>query len=342
MERSQKAKLARIEAVRKSKQRIWRTSALTFTCGAIVSGALVKLAIDTMPPDEPLDSQRSRSDQQPEQKIANSAPVSAIAAPEKEKIVLPKPRPVQKAALPIEPVRNLQPKRLTTPLTIIEPPSETQFFRRPAIARPPQIQPVVFQQPDRPTQFTDIQGHWAEYFIQTLSNQSVVRGYGDGRFRPDTAIAPSEFARMLRRAFPEVSPSLSFRDLQAFARKTAPTRAEAAMLLHQTRTKSEMVLSVTDLKIQGEVTRPGRYSLAGLSEQNPKLSKLPTVARAIEYAGGLQASADLSHVQIHRTTETGQKHVITVNLQNPRHDLVLEQGDEIVIPASTAIATTRD
>jgi hypothetical protein len=196
--------------------------------------------------------------------------------------------------------------------------------------------------PDLPVQLTDIRGHWAQYFIQTLADREIIRGYGNGSFRPNAVVSRSEFAQMTQRAFEEKAPTspVSFQHLQTFASNTSPTRAEAAMFIHQVLSKSDMVLSVTDLRVRGAVTRPGRYSLAGLSEQDPRLSKLPTIARAIEYAGGIQPSADLKRVQINRITETGQRHTIVVNLNNPYHDLILEQGDELVIPENS-MADTR-
>jgi hypothetical protein len=260
-----------------------------------------------------------------------------------------------------------KPQLLSKALPIIEPPPQTSLKLPPKLRlSAPRVQPRTVALPETPSltssnmvsarltpstvtlsnlssdapdltaQLNDIRGHWAQYFIQTLADRQIVRGYGNGRFRPDAPIKVAEFTSLLQQAFPNTTPPISFRDLQASVKHNAPTRAEAAMFVHQTLVKSEIVMTVTDLKIRGAVTRPGRYSLAGLSEQDPRLSKLPTIARAIEYAGGIRPGADLGRVQIRRTTETGQKHTIMVNLNNPDQDVVLQQGDEVTIPSTSA------
>ena len=47
--------------------------------------------------------------------------------------------------------------------------------------------------------FTDIQGHWAEPAIQKAVAAGIVKGYGDGTFRPDQPITNAEFRLMLHR-----------------------------------------------------------------------------------------------------------------------------------------------
>ncbi|HIK56406.1 MAG TPA: family 10 glycosylhydrolase [Synechococcales cyanobacterium M55_K2018_004] len=56
-----------------------------------------------------------------------------------------------------------------------------------------------------PSSFTDIQNHWARPFIEALAARGIVRGFGDGTFRPNQTITRAEFAAMLRGAF-TVSP----------------------------------------------------------------------------------------------------------------------------------------
>lgn len=50
--------------------------------------------------------------------------------------------------------------------------------------------------------FTDIQGHWAEAAIQKAVAAGIVKGYGDGTFRPDQPITNAEFRLMLHRSAP--------------------------------------------------------------------------------------------------------------------------------------------
>ena len=49
--------------------------------------------------------------------------------------------------------------------------------------------------------FPDIQGHWAEEFIQALLNRNLIRGYDDGRFYPDRPITRAQFAAVIQEAF---------------------------------------------------------------------------------------------------------------------------------------------
>jgi hypothetical protein len=63
--------------------------------------------------------------------------------------------------------------------------------------------------------FPDIQGHWAEDFIQRLLNRNLIRGYDDGRFYPDRPITRAQFAAVVQEAF-QPSPQRSgraFRDV---------------------------------------------------------------------------------------------------------------------------------
>jgi parallel beta-helix repeat protein len=67
------------------------------------------------------------------------------------------------------------------------------------------------------SQFSDVQGHWAEAYITALASREVVSGFPDGRFHPDDPVTRAQFAAMVAKAF---SPSptrapVSFRDVRA-------------------------------------------------------------------------------------------------------------------------------
>ncbi|NJR38034.1 MAG: S-layer homology domain-containing protein [Leptolyngbyaceae cyanobacterium CSU_1_4] len=49
--------------------------------------------------------------------------------------------------------------------------------------------------------FSDIQGYWAEPFIQTLAEQNIIAGYLDGTFRPNQPMSRDEFAAIVQSAF---------------------------------------------------------------------------------------------------------------------------------------------
>ena len=49
--------------------------------------------------------------------------------------------------------------------------------------------------------FTDIQGHWAGFYIMKAEHDGIVSGYGDsGKFNPDKAVTRAEFATMVNNA----------------------------------------------------------------------------------------------------------------------------------------------
>ncbi|WP_250123652.1 S-layer homology domain-containing protein [Chroococcidiopsis sp. CCMEE 29] len=53
------------------------------------------------------------------------------------------------------------------------------------------------------TTFSDVQGNWAQSFIETLVAQKIIQGFPDGSFRPDEPVTRAQFAAMLNKAFPQ-------------------------------------------------------------------------------------------------------------------------------------------
>jgi hypothetical protein len=47
--------------------------------------------------------------------------------------------------------------------------------------------------------FNDILGHWAQADIQSMSQNGIAKGYGDGGFHPDGEITRAEFSALLYR-----------------------------------------------------------------------------------------------------------------------------------------------
>lgn len=48
---------------------------------------------------------------------------------------------------------------------------------------------------------TDLEGHWAKNYIQTLAAKGIIAGFGDGTFRPDDPITRAQFAAIVEKAF---------------------------------------------------------------------------------------------------------------------------------------------
>lgn len=67
------------------------------------------------------------------------------------------------------------------------------------------------------TTFPDIQGNWAQAFIEALASRGIIRGFPDGTFRPNAPVTRAQFAAMIRQAFeqPLERPATQFSDIPA-------------------------------------------------------------------------------------------------------------------------------
>lgn len=65
--------------------------------------------------------------------------------------------------------------------------------------------------------FFDVQGHWAASFIQALAEQDIIRGFGDGSFRPEQPVTRAQFAAIIQKAFPQsrIRNPIQFADVPA-------------------------------------------------------------------------------------------------------------------------------
>lgn len=64
--------------------------------------------------------------------------------------------------------------------------------------------------------FSDIESYWAKECIATLRERSLVKGYSDGKFRPESPLTRAEFASLMVGAFgnsPEVQKAVAFKDV---------------------------------------------------------------------------------------------------------------------------------
>ncbi|MEH1823011.1 MAG: S-layer homology domain-containing protein [Nostoc sp.] len=53
------------------------------------------------------------------------------------------------------------------------------------------------------TTLSDVQGNWAQSFIEPLIARGIIRGFPDGTFRPDQPVTRAQFATMLQKGFPK-------------------------------------------------------------------------------------------------------------------------------------------
>ncbi|WP_413165283.1 SLBB domain-containing protein [Capilliphycus salinus ALCB114379] len=116
----------------------------------------------------------------------------------------------------------------------------------------------------------------------------------------------------------------------------------AAILKHPLITVTLTQLRPLEIGISGEVQRPGFYTL-NLFDPESRLPELryPTLADAIQKAGGITLSADIRQIQLRRLQPGGGEQIIPIDfwefLQNgnPRVNVTLRDGDTIIIPATT-------
>ncbi|NEO65073.1 MAG: sugar ABC transporter substrate-binding protein [Moorea sp. SIO4G2] len=92
------------------------------------------------------------------------------------------------------------------------------------------------------------------------------------------------------------------------------------------------------IAISGEIKQPGSYVLPLINN-----AQFPSLAQAVQLAGGMTQSADLERVEIRRTQPSGITDTITVNLSqllqagDLSQNLILRDGDVIKIPTTTEV-----
>lgn len=316
---------------------------LTATVLCSLSGVAFWTAIRSLPDGR--DDGASDAQQDANNATPTSPKPAAIASPEKL------PKPAAKATVRVKPTPKTTPAESDPTPLAVAPYWQRSREGLPAMpatnVAPPEATAIIEaskvdeSQIFRSTEsLRDIEGHWAQYYIEFLADRRVVQGFPDGSFRPDRAVTPAQFSLMARKAFPGAKAPVSYSTLQAALSGRAATRADAAAYIYRAVMKTEPAPIVTSIQVNGEVSRPGAYSMAAMSNGYLKPDdKLPTVSRAIQQAGGSLENANLQQVEIHRLTETGSKKVIKVNVAKTletgdySQDAVLQQDDQIVIPA---------
>lgn len=122
-----------------------------------------------------------------------------------------------------------------------------------------------------------------------------------------------------------------------------------------------------NIAVVGEVARPGTYTLAKDSQSRLQENDMgansglfgatetaasetvvqQTVTRAIKIAGGITPVADIRQIQVRRLTRAGTEQIINVDLWqllqtgDVSQDLVLQQGDTVIIPKAENIDETQ-
>lgn len=158
----------------------------------------------------------------------------------------------------------------------------------------------------------------------------------------------------------DANENIILRDGDRILISSAPTLNPSEVYRLATANFSANLSIPISVNIVGEVNRPGPYTLSGsdvrssdlsdrLQFQNDRittqesLAGIPTVSRAIKSSGGLTARADIRNIEVRRQLPDGQRQTVQVNLWELlesgdfQQDAILQNGDQIFIPTSTAI-----
>lgn len=65
------------------------------------------------------------------------------------------------------------------------------------------------------TAFADVQGHWAQQYIQALASKAIITGFPDGTFKPNDPVTRAQFAAIVLKAFAPAAkkPAITFSDV---------------------------------------------------------------------------------------------------------------------------------
>lgn len=63
--------------------------------------------------------------------------------------------------------------------------------------------------------FRDVQGHWAQAYIESLATKQIISGFPDGTYRPNDPVTRAQFAAIVNKAFAPAPqrPATAFRDV---------------------------------------------------------------------------------------------------------------------------------
>ena len=144
--------------------------------------------------------------------IPTPSPIpSPIPTPSPTPIPSPSPIPIP---TPI-PVPTPSPTPLPPPIPIPMPTPDPIPSPSPSPTPSPSPAPSPSPTPSPTAGLTDIRGHWAEAFIQSLVSRNLITGFPDSTFKPETALTRAQFASIVAKTFnlPLKQPATVFSDV---------------------------------------------------------------------------------------------------------------------------------
>jgi parallel beta-helix repeat protein len=111
---------------------------------------------------------------------------------------------------------QIDPKRVIGPLDLVAASVPITPPQTPSPVAP--ITPA----PNPPTPsvggLSDVKGHWAEKYITALADRGIIKGFNDGKFRPEDQVTRAQYAAIVNNAFPSkqnIRPVTTFSDVPA-------------------------------------------------------------------------------------------------------------------------------
>lgn len=116
---------------------------------------------------------------------------------------------------PVNLVASQRPDPAAVPPVLLDRPTVSPA--PPAPAPPPSVQPPPPATPV-PSRFTDLGSHWATPYIEALADRGLVKGYGNGTYRPQETINRGQFAALVAASYSALDPvrgAVTFVDVPA-------------------------------------------------------------------------------------------------------------------------------
>ncbi|MBW4542768.1 MAG: DUF1565 domain-containing protein [Myxacorys chilensis ATA2-1-KO14] len=152
------------------------------------------------------------------------------------------------------------------------------------------------------TAFADVQGHWAQQYIQALASKAIITGFPDGTFKPNDPVTRAQFAAIVLKAFAPAAkkPAINFSDV---------TQKNWAYEAIQTAAKGGFVSGYPGGTFRPEQKIPRVQVLVALANgleygagDVSILSKYQDATTIPTYANGLVASATQKQVVVNYPT----------------------------------------
>jgi parallel beta-helix repeat protein len=150
--------------------------------------------------------------------------------------------------------------------------------------------------------FQDVQGHWAQAYIQALAAKNIITGFPDGTFKPNEPVTRAQFAAIILKAFAPASkkPSTTFSDVtqKYWAYDAIQTASKGGFMAGYPGSVFKPEQKIPRVQVLVALANGLEYGAGDVS----LLSKYQDAATIPSYASGLVASATQRQVVVNYPT----------------------------------------